>query len=184
MPARPQYRLLKLLALLAALSSCVATDVPLNSNDPPSLSPQALPEVEEGGVFWRELVRASKKRSPSASVCRHALQSSEGWWLELRDDAQVLFHAHEAPNEEMVRTWTVDRRQFFERWLGTPQPVLILQDGELRLSAYTSQVLRAWSRCADDPESEALWQRRSGHSASGPSGPGLRHTSSAPPDGQ
>ena len=153
---------LALIVLLTGLSACAATDVPSSANHPPSLAPQALPEVEEGGAFWDELVRISAYPEPSVDLCRDALQHGEAWWLDLRDRAQILFHDRVAEDEATIRTWTVERRLFFERWLGTPSPVLVLRDGEFQVSASTEETFRAWSRCADDANSAVLWQERAG----------------------
>src|SRR5699024_7102220 len=86
------------------------------------LPASGLPYVEGAGDAWTKLYVFTRCRKPRASECRAALEQGEAWWAALRETSQRLFVETEAPDEEAIRAWTIERRHFFEHWLATPTP--------------------------------------------------------------
>lgn len=147
---------------LFALQACVSSAPRRPSSDATSFtSAAALPAVEGVLLFWPQLHALSREPALDSARCLEALHLGEAWWQSLREEAQTLFHDVPAPDEETVRDWTVERRLFFERWLGSPEPVLKLEDGSLRLSRHSAEVFARWATCVGDPETLQRWRLRS-----------------------
>lgn len=119
-----------------------------------------LPYVEGAGDAWAKLYVFTRCRKPRASECRAALTQGESWWAELRETSQRLFIEAEAPDEDAIRAWTIERRRFFEHWLATPTPVLMMEHGVFRLSPSTGAVFEDWARCAGDERMLLRWKER------------------------
>lgn len=130
-------------------------DIPVEATE------TSLPSVEEGGERWQRLMRFFQCLDPTPTRCASALEGGERWWEQVRDEAQQLFIADEAPDAETVAAWTDARRVFFERWLATPTPVLRLQGDVFVLSDAVFSVFEAWARCAEDEDAAARWKARS-----------------------
>lgn len=119
-----------------------------------------LPYVEGARKAWTQLYMFARCSEPRPSECDAALTLGEIWWDDMHKDAQRIFIESEAPDEVSIREWTIERRRFFERWLGTPMPVLTMELGVFRLSSMTGAVFEEWARCAGDKNAASRWKER------------------------
>lgn len=120
-----------------------------------------LPYVDTPEDAWTRIYVFSRCSAPRQAECAAALELSEIWWHSVREHAQRIFIETEAPGEDAIREWTIERRHFFERWLATPTPVLSMESGVFRLSHDIGVVFEDWARCADDTEATDRWRARS-----------------------
>lgn len=119
-----------------------------------------LPEVMDAQRAWTQLRDFSRCQRPQPAQCADALAHADRWWAGVRTDAQRLFVEDEAPNKEIIRAWTIERQRFFERWLSTPTPVLVMDAGVFRLSSDVGAVLQDWATCAEDAPAMSRWAGR------------------------
>lgn len=125
-------------------------------------SPQlpALGRSEAPDPYWSKLLDFDQRGRRATELCAAALYDAEQWWESLRSKAQELFVHKEAPDEETIRRWTVERRFFFEDYLSSASPILVMRDGQFQLSPQVSSVILSWTACAEDEESAARWRMR------------------------
>lgn len=122
--------------------------------------PHVLPNTGGDGATWFGLVAFSQVQDPSPKDCASSLEFANAWWEDLRQYAQALFSKDEAPDEETIEAWTVERRQFFENWLNPPQPILVLDQSTLRLSKDVGAVFQEWASCTGDSKALKIWRDR------------------------
>lgn len=120
----------------------------------------SLSDAENVEQSWQELQDFAQCTHASSDECHTALVRADDWWSALRAYAQALFIPDEAPDAETVRQWTVNRQRFFEQWLATPQPILVMEDGIFVLSKETGGRMMEWAKCANDRQAFELWEQR------------------------
>jgi|GEM_PF-5910408 len=129
-----------------------------------NLEGSALPAIGTPDATWMELQRFAQCEQPPAEMCSRALSVADQWWHRLRSEAQALFTLDKAPDASTVEQWTRARGGFFEQWLATPAPVLVMEQGVFALHPDVGGVMMQWAKCADSADDFKVWSERTASS--------------------